>query len=156
MREPVEMSAAQCVEFLASHRVGRVAFTTPMGPRIVPVGYALQGTAILFETTPYSELGAYGRNHDVAFEVDEIDVDERWGCSVVVRGLAEGVGDPRGGGASPLSWMSGPRDVRVRLEPRDVSGRCVLAGGGEGRSPLHARAASDQRGPRGGGAGTAA
>jgi nitroimidazol reductase NimA-like FMN-containing flavoprotein (pyridoxamine 5'-phosphate oxidase superfamily) len=52
MREPMELSSAQCIKFLAVHRDGRVAFTTPMGPRIVPVGYTFDGTVILFETAP--------------------------------------------------------------------------------------------------------
>lgn len=146
MREPLEMSSAQCAEFLVGHRVGRVALTTPVGPRIVPVGYTFDGTVILFETAPYSELGTYGCDHEVAFEVDEFDIEQRWGCSVVVRGFAERAGDPRSRGDSPLSWMSGPRDVRVRLEPRELSGRCVRAARGGGQSPFRPCAASHERG----------
>ncbi len=155
MREPMEMSSVECAQFLAGHRVGRVAFTTPMGPRAVPVGYTFDGSAILFDTAPYSVLGTYGRGHDVAFEVDEFDAVAGWGCSVVACGFAEGVGDAGTVGEEPLSWMSGPRDVRVRLDPRELSGRCVRASG-EAPSPFHPCAASHERGPRGGGAGSAA
>jgi hypothetical protein len=74
MNEPVELTVEECLELLHSGVLGRVALSTPMGPRIVPINYAMDGDdAILFRTTPYSELGTYGWNTDVAFEIDQID-----------------------------------------------------------------------------------
>ena len=60
MGEIVEMTAEECLELLHGGVVGRVAMCTPMGPRIVPVNYAMYDDAIVFRTIPYSELGTYG------------------------------------------------------------------------------------------------
>jgi len=89
MSEPVELSGSKCLELLARHGVGRVAFGTPMGPRIVPVRYRLEGSEILFRATPYSEVGTYAPSSEVAFEIDEVDAEGHCGCAVVALGRAE-------------------------------------------------------------------
>jgi nitroimidazol reductase NimA-like FMN-containing flavoprotein (pyridoxamine 5'-phosphate oxidase superfamily) len=89
MSEPVELSGSKCLELLARHGVGRVAFGTPMGPRIVPVKYRLDGSEILFRATPYSEVGTYAPRSEVAFEIDEVDAEGHCGCAVVALGRAE-------------------------------------------------------------------
>jgi hypothetical protein len=125
-----ELSRQQCLEILERHSVGRIALCTTMGPRIVPVNYTLHDGGIVFRTTPYSELGTYGRDHEVAFEVDEIDADQCLGCSTVVRGHAEmveeydEVRDIRDHD-DPAVWAEGRRDMYMRLPLRDVSGRKV-------------------------------
>src|SRR4051812_20203936 len=62
MAEPVELTVDECVDLLNGGVFGRVALSTPVGPRIVPVNYAMYGDDIVFRTTPYSELGTYGWN----------------------------------------------------------------------------------------------
>jgi len=52
----LELTYAECLDLLKTDTVGRVAFTTPGGPRIVPVNYALEGAALEFHTTANSEL----------------------------------------------------------------------------------------------------
>ena len=94
MNAPLELTIDECLELLNSGLVGRVALSTPVGPRIVPVNYAMYGDAIVFRTAPYSELGTYGWNADVAFEIDNIDYEKHQGWSVVAIGRAELVEDP--------------------------------------------------------------
>ena len=123
-----ELSRHQCLEILERHSVGRVALCTSMGPRIVPVNYTLHDGDLVFRTAPYSELGTYGRGHEVAFEVDEVDADECIGCSTVVRGHAEMVEEYDDVRAlkkhdDPPIWAEGRRDMYMRLPLRDVSGR---------------------------------
>jgi nitroimidazol reductase NimA-like FMN-containing flavoprotein (pyridoxamine 5'-phosphate oxidase superfamily) len=89
MVEPVELSGSQCLELLERHGVGRVAFSTPMGPRIVPVRYTLEGSEIVFPATPYSEVGTYAPDSEVAFEIDDADAAGHCGCTVVALGRAE-------------------------------------------------------------------
>ncbi len=125
-----ELSREQCVEILERHVVGRVALCTTMGPRIVPVNYKLHQGNIVFRTTPYSELGTYGRDHEVAFEVDEIDEVRCTGCSAVVRGHAEMVEEydevrEIKSRDDPAVWAEGRRDLYLRLPLRDVSGRKI-------------------------------
>jgi len=94
MNEPVELTVEECLELLHGGVLGRVALSTPMGPRIVPINYAMYEDAIVFRTTPYSELGTYGWNTDLAFEIDHIDYDKHQGWSVVAIGRATLVEDP--------------------------------------------------------------
>ncbi|MGH3329985.1 MAG: pyridoxamine 5'-phosphate oxidase family protein, partial [Nocardioidaceae bacterium] len=94
MHEPVELTVEECVGLLRSGVIGRVALSTPMGPRIVPVNYAVYEDTVVFRTTPYSELGTYGWNTDLAFEIDHLDYEKHQGWSVVAIGRAELVEDP--------------------------------------------------------------
>lgn len=128
MTQAMELTIEECLELLAGGVIGRVALATPVGPRIVPVNYAMHDEAIVFRTTPYSELGTYGWNTDLAFEVDRIDYDNHTGWSVVVVGRAELVEDPdelREIRASwdPRPWAAGQRNLYMKLTWRDVTGR---------------------------------
>jgi uncharacterized protein len=143
MNEPVELTVEECLELLAGGVVGRVAMSTPVGPRIVPVNYAMHGDAIVFRTTPYSQLGTYGWNTELAFEIDNIDYGTHSGWSVVAIGRAEIVEDPQEIQEiretwDPRPWAGGPRNLYLKLVWRDVTGRRL--GGGWTRDtmmPVH-------------------
>lgn len=128
MNEPVELSADECVDLLSGNDVGRVAVATPRGPRIVPVNYAIHEEAIVFRTTPYSELGTYGRDSDLAFEIDSLDFEMHQGWSVVAIGKASAVDDPGELAAiraawDPTPWAAGARHLYLKLRWREISGR---------------------------------
>lgn len=130
MSEPVELTVDECVSLLHAGVIGRVALSTPMGPRIVPVNYAMYDNSIVFRTTPYSELGTYGWNSDLAFEIDHIDYERHQGWSVVAIGRAELVEDPDElreirAHWDPSPWAGGRRHLYVRLRWRDISGRRI-------------------------------
>lgn len=139
MNEPIELTVEECLELLAGGVVGRVALSTPIGPRIVPVNYAIDGDSIVFRTTPYSLLGSYGWNVEIAFEIDNIDYDRHQGWSVVAVGRAEIVDDPEDvrrirENWDPRPWAAGPRNLYLRLVWRDVTGRRL--GGDWSRSTM--------------------
>src|SRR5512144_34479 len=94
MNEPVELTGDQCLEHLRRHGVGRVAFSTPLGPRIVPVTYMLTGSEIFFRTAPYSEVGTYAPDSEVAFEIDDVDASGHCEYTVVALGRAQVVQSP--------------------------------------------------------------
>lgn len=130
MSEPVELTYEECLELLQGGLVGRVAICTPMGPRIVPLNYALYDDAIVFRTTPYSELGTYGWNTDVAFEIDHLDYEKHQGWSVLAIGRAELIDDPDEvqdirAGWDPTPWAGGRRHLYLRLRWRDLTGRRI-------------------------------
>jgi nitroimidazol reductase NimA-like FMN-containing flavoprotein (pyridoxamine 5'-phosphate oxidase superfamily) len=130
MIPPVELSVAECVDLLCGGVVGRVAMATPVGPRIVPVNYAVHEEAIVFRTTPYSELSTYGWNAELAFEVDHLDHESHQGWSVVALGRAQLVDDPDEIARirrtwDPRPWAGGTRNLYVRLPWRTVTGRRV-------------------------------
>lgn len=132
MTEPVELTIEECLELLNGGVVGRVAMCTPMGPRIVPLNYAMFEDAIVFRTMPYSELGTYGWNTDLAFEVDHLDYEQQLGWSVVAIGRSELVEDPDEvqqirAGWDPTPWVGGRRYLYLRLRWRDLTGRRLSA-----------------------------
>ena len=87
--ESRELSAPQCEALLRVGMVGRVAFSTPTGPHMVPVNYTVVDDAIVVRTSPYSLLGTHGRNTMVAFGVDGFDHELERGWSVQARGRME-------------------------------------------------------------------
>jgi nitroimidazol reductase NimA-like FMN-containing flavoprotein (pyridoxamine 5'-phosphate oxidase superfamily) len=132
MSEAVELTVDECLELLHGGVLGRVGLSTPMGPRIVPINYAMHDDAVVFRTTPYSELGSYGWNTDLAFETDYIDYDRHQGWSVVAIGRANLVDDPEElaeirSDWDPTPWVDGRRHLYIRLVWRDLTGRRVGA-----------------------------
>ena len=127
----VELSSAQCRELLAAQSVGRVAFVTARGPRIVPLNYTFREESVEFRTSPYSEMALNAPGTVVAFEVDELDPTTRSGWSVVVTGECRHVlddEDPTAGlpeGSRTTPWAGGHRPLVLRIHPSDLSGRRV-------------------------------
>ncbi len=128
---PIELTVDECLDLLRTNIIGRVALSTPVGPRIVPVNYAMHGDdAIVFRTAPYSELGTYGWNTELAFEVDHLDYDAHQGWSVVAFGRGELVEDPVEvddirRAWDPRPWAEGQRHLYLKLDWRDPTGRWV-------------------------------
>lgn len=143
-----ELSLTRCLDVLYAGSVGRVALTTPLGPRIVPVNYAMHNADIIVRTSPDSELGRYGANALLAFEVDQVDYEHHHATTVVARGLGHVVGDPlqiedirRFGDPEP--WAGGVRDLYLRITWDDLTGRRVgletLAPDDRGRATVEVR-----------------
>jgi uncharacterized protein len=128
VNEPIELTVEECLELLEGGVVGRVALATPVGPRIVPLNYAMHEQAIVFRTSPYSELGTYGWNTDLAFEIDQLDFDHHQGWSVVAVGRAQLVDDPDEvrrirADWDPRPWAGGQRNLYMKLVWRQLTGR---------------------------------
>lgn len=136
-----EMTLEECLEMLHSGVVGRVALSTPVGPRIVPVSFAVHHAAVVFRTAPYSELGTYGMDVEVAFEVDDVDYELRQGWSVVAIGRTAVVEDPDEVAEikrtwDPQPWAPGHRNLYLKLDWRELSGRWVGGGRLGSRTPV--------------------
>jgi len=128
MAESRELDRAHCERLLRAGVVGRVAVTTPNGPHIIPLNYSIVDDSIIFRTTPYSLLGTYARNAQVAFEVDYFDYDDHKGWSVVAVGRAETISDAKdihhiNQVWPPRPWADGQRNLYFRLRWSDLSGR---------------------------------
>jgi nitroimidazol reductase NimA-like FMN-containing flavoprotein (pyridoxamine 5'-phosphate oxidase superfamily) len=126
--ESRELGIGDCLALLRAHVAGRVAVSTPTGPHMVPVNYAVVDDAIIMRTTPYSLLGTYGRDAILAFEIDGFDSVRQRGWSVLARGPGEVVDDhaeierlrevPQ---SQP--WASGSRPLYLRLRWTELTGR---------------------------------
>ncbi|MGW6210141.1 helix-turn-helix domain-containing protein [Streptomyces sp. NPDC055109] len=129
--EFIELSRTECGDLLGQHGVGRLGVSTDQGPVVVPVNYSVIDGGVVFRTargtTPSLAAGSL-----VAFEVDRIDDAFSEGWSVLVRGRARTVTDP---GeilrfmelSYSAPWAGGRKDVWMRIEPRAVTGRRIVA-----------------------------
>jgi uncharacterized protein len=130
MSEMIELSTHECREHLNRGTMGRLAFSTPNGLRIVPLNYATNGDVIAFRTVADSELGTYGEGAEAVFEIDEVDHAAEQGWSVVAFGRLERpseddeVWDIRGW-RNPTPWSGDHRSFHMKLRWDRLTGRRV-------------------------------
>ncbi len=125
-----ELPEARCHELLAGQAAGRVAWTAPDGPQVLPVSYAIDVGTIVFRTSPSGALSQLRVRTNVAFEIDDIDTEHGTGWSVVVRGTAQGVVQARHlerlwSEDPTIPWAAGTRNLFIAITPRTVTGRIV-------------------------------
>lgn len=130
MPESRELDRQECERLLRAGVVGRIAFSTPEGPHIVPVNYSVVDDTIVVRTSAYSLLGTYGRNAMLAFEVDHMDHDRHVGWSVIARGRGWAEADPEQvarirSGWQPRPWASGTRNLYLRIRWDSLTGRAL-------------------------------
>ena len=123
-----EIDQAECLDLLAAHQVGRVAYCDDLGPVVLPVNYALDQGTILIQISPHSTLAGHLRDALASFQVDEFDEYTETGWSVLVRGQASYVehADLPADEDRPHAWAEGQRILHVRITPEDISGRRLL------------------------------
>ncbi|MGP4051828.1 helix-turn-helix domain-containing protein [Streptomyces sp. 2A115] len=127
--ELVELSTEECRSRLSTHGVGRLALSTPAGPVVVPVNYSVVDGAVTFRTAPDATPAA-AAGTQVAFEVDHVDEALSQGWSVLVRGRAREVTDADAvrrleERAYSGPWAGGTRDMWLRIDPADITGRAI-------------------------------
>ena len=117
-----ELARARCDELLATHRAGRVAWSGPDGPMILPVTYGIYNGDVVFRTSPYGALSALVDRTNVAFEIDEVDQEAGTGWSVLVCGWAHAVVGSydlvtlwQMDGVVP--WATGTRNLFISITP---------------------------------------
>lgn len=119
-----------CLELVAGRHVGRIAIDDQDGPVVFPVNYTLDAGTVVFRTGAGSKLTATRDGATVAFQVDEVDVAQRAGWSVLVRGQLEEVTDDNELARLarlPLEpFAGGTRDHFVRIATPTVSGRRIV------------------------------
>jgi nitroimidazol reductase NimA-like FMN-containing flavoprotein (pyridoxamine 5'-phosphate oxidase superfamily) len=130
MPESHELDQQECERLLRGGVVGRVALSTPGGPHIIPVNYAVIDDSIVLRTSSYSLLGTHGRDAMLAFEIDHIDHDRHVGWSVVARGRSWAETDPQTlarirEGWQPHPWASGNRNLYLRIRWESLEGRSL-------------------------------
>ncbi|MCY9783552.1 pyridoxamine 5'-phosphate oxidase family protein [Nocardiopsis sp. EMB25] len=120
-----------CLNLLAEHSVGRVAFTIEgdAAPTILPVNYLMTNDTIVFRSTLAGTIMRHGRGY-ASFQVDQFDEERREGWSVLVSGRCRWIRDPGElsrlpQGRMPQPWAAGPRDEVLKITPARVSGRRI-------------------------------
>ena len=120
----------QCRQLLSGGEVGRVGITVGALPAIFPVNYVVVDGAIVFRTAPGTKMSAAMEGTVVAFEVDDYQLTDRSGWSVLAVGWAQVVDEPDPGFTSGLArlepFVDGTRTAIVRIEPLFLSGRRLV------------------------------
>jgi nitroimidazol reductase NimA-like FMN-containing flavoprotein (pyridoxamine 5'-phosphate oxidase superfamily) len=130
-----EIERAECLRLISPSGVGRIAFTGRFGPMVLAVGYTLHEGTIVFLTaqdgTTEEDLrtGIAHAEFKVAFEIDEFDVGERVGWSVMVQGAVHHVDSAAERSAlldaGVKAWPEGAREHFIRITPTMISGRRI-------------------------------
>jgi nitroimidazol reductase NimA-like FMN-containing flavoprotein (pyridoxamine 5'-phosphate oxidase superfamily) len=89
------LDRAECLRLLNRAAVGRIAGTSGALPVVLPVGYALDGESIVFETCRGTTLDFVTSGSVVAFEVDNLNEGGPADWIVMVTGVAKEVRDSR-------------------------------------------------------------
>jgi nitroimidazol reductase NimA-like FMN-containing flavoprotein (pyridoxamine 5'-phosphate oxidase superfamily) len=124
----IELTETECLELLADHAFGRLAFGTPDGVKILPVNYAFVDKSIVIRTAIGSKL-QHAPMTKVAFEIDEVSSDHVSGWSVVARGTALDISSSIDEYSEHLralpaqSWIAGTRSHVVKIAVNEVTGR---------------------------------
>jgi hypothetical protein len=124
----LDLDPDECWTLAATQPVGRLAWTGPDGPTVVPVNFEVTGGCVHVRTAAYSALARECDDSRVAFQVDRFDETSRSGWSVLMRGHAHlqyGHGGHDGGDADPDVWPTGSRALRVTVDVDQLTGRRV-------------------------------
>jgi nitroimidazol reductase NimA-like FMN-containing flavoprotein (pyridoxamine 5'-phosphate oxidase superfamily) len=125
------LSRDECLELLATVRIGRVAVTLDGVPHVVPVNFALLDGDVVFRSGAGTKLHAALDGRPVSFEVDRLDEETRTGWSVLVSGRSAPVSDPealeRVERLDLEAWDPGTKDAVVRVRAELVTGRRIVA-----------------------------
>jgi hypothetical protein len=128
-----ELDRAECMELLGAKSVGRIAYATEAGARILPVNYVLVDDSVIFRTVPDGEIFRHAINSNCAFEIDETDEFFELGWSVVAVGSLQLATEDDFArmryGKLPEPWAGGRRWMFVRLPCEQVSGRRLIGHG---------------------------
>jgi nitroimidazol reductase NimA-like FMN-containing flavoprotein (pyridoxamine 5'-phosphate oxidase superfamily) len=137
-RELEDLSPDECFRLLATARVGRLVYQDDLGPLAVPVNYAMAGHDIVFRVEGGAKRAAM-QQPMLAFEVDHIDEDRKFGWSVLVRGVGAEVDLERVPallrameGHFPTPWAVGIHNVWLQIVSHTLTGRRL----GAERSPM--------------------
>jgi nitroimidazol reductase NimA-like FMN-containing flavoprotein (pyridoxamine 5'-phosphate oxidase superfamily) len=92
-RDVEVLSEAQCLELIATVRLGRIAFTEGALPAVQPVAFALSDGEVFIPTHRNNKVAIASRGAVVAFEVDDFDALARTGWNVTVVGPSRLISD---------------------------------------------------------------
>ena len=129
-----ELDEDTCLQLISPGGIGRIAHTSRFGLVVLPVNYTLHNGAIVFRTAEHGPLdddlrtGIEGAEYKVAFEIDDIDMAEQQGWSVLIQGPAHHVTEAERHAALQAGVQAlapGERELFVRIVPSRITGRRI-------------------------------
>lgn len=128
------LDTEECMRLVSPGGVGRVAFSSPSGPIVLPVNYKVHEGAVVFRTQfggPMDQdlrTGMEGVEITIGFEVDHLDEARREGWSVLIQGPAHHIPPqelPHVSGPGVEPWAGGERELYIRIIPHQITGRRI-------------------------------
>ena len=98
-------------------------------PHVIPLNYAADENGIIVFRTAEFTTATQASLSKVAFEVDEVDLEQQNGWSVVVHGYGRDITDAidlesqRLRQLPVLPWAPGERDQWFKITPEEITGR---------------------------------
>lgn len=111
-------------QFLAEHRIGRLAIVIGGEPDIFPVNYVVDGSSVVFRTAEGSKLLAVSLGERMAFQVDEWT--HEGATSVLAHGTPRRIEGAERDEVAALDlepWVPTFKERWVRLEVDAIAGR---------------------------------
>jgi uncharacterized protein len=123
------MGDGECVTALRDHDLGRIAVVDrEVRPLIFPVNYFFDEGVIVFRTAPGTKLDL-SLGASVGFEIDGWDPVQGAGWSVLVKGIAHDITQPRGAPTGRMRYWPvrpvapGSREHWVGIWANEITGR---------------------------------
>jgi hypothetical protein len=122
------LAVSDCLAYLGSRDLGRVAFQIDRDIDVLPVNYATEGRIVVFRTGSLTRLQRSPRV-PVTFEVDSWDPLSGIGWSVVLKGVAREVTAGMDSFSRALRRLRvlprapGKRERWIAIYPSEISGR---------------------------------
>lgn len=120
-----KLTEQESMERLGAMALGRIVVRRSDDIEIFPVNYVMDEKNLYFRTAEGNKLFTISLNHDVLFEVDNVDEETAW--SVVVRGNAELVRDgdeiQHVDSLDLKPWIPTLKYNYVRIAPDSITGR---------------------------------
>jgi nitroimidazol reductase NimA-like FMN-containing flavoprotein (pyridoxamine 5'-phosphate oxidase superfamily) len=117
----------ECLQLLASARVGRIVYSDQALPAVQPVDFLVDDETVVVRIRDGSRLARAVERAVVAFEVDDYDPAAGSGWSVTVVGECSGIEEPgqveRLSALVPRHWARDGNGRFVRISLADVTGR---------------------------------
>ncbi len=85
-----ELGREECLELMATQRVGRLGVIVDGVPLVLPMQFVLDGSTVVLQTNQGSKT-LHTPLTSVSFEVDHVDWDQGVGWSVLVQGIGEDI-----------------------------------------------------------------
>lgn len=123
------LADSECLRLLKAHDVGRLGVVDREArPLIFPVNYFFDEGVVVFRTAPGSKLDL-APGAPVCFEIDGWDAEAGTGWSVLVKGIAHDITNPRSAPTGRMKFWPvrpmapGSREHWVAVWANEITGR---------------------------------
>ncbi|MER7608912.1 pyridoxamine 5'-phosphate oxidase family protein [Nocardioides sp. NPDC127503] len=127
-----ELTVEESWRLATDTQVSRIGWTGPRGPVVLPVNHVVHEEALWIRTSAHSSMAEQIDESAVALLVDDLAPDTHVGLSALFKGRAEILyrDDQIPDLVRDLHpWPAGARPLWVRLRPKEVTGRRLVADG---------------------------